>query len=70
MIDTNRKNALPGTGCSHLARTALAIAMAGLALSAQAGKITSGPSASGAAGFGGWNLENVEVVLNGTGSLV
>ena len=40
--------------------------MAGLALSAQAGKITSMPSASGASGFGGWNLENVEVVLNGT----
>ncbi len=37
-----------------------------LATTAQAGKITSIPSASGAEGFGGWNLDNVEVVLNGT----
>lgn len=52
--------------CSHLARTALAIATAGLALSAQAGKITSVPTLNGTPGFGGWNLANVEVVLNGT----
>lgn len=51
---------------SHLARTALAIAIAGLALSAQAGKITSVPTSNGTPGFGGWNLANVEVVLNGT----
>lgn len=52
--------------CSHLARTALAIAIAGLTLSAQAGKITSVPTLNGTPGFGGWNLANVEVVLNGT----
>lgn len=39
-----------------------------LAAVAHAGKIISVPSASGAAGFGGWNLGNVEVFLNGTGS--
>jgi hypothetical protein len=66
MIGMTRKNALSGIACSHLARTALAIAIAGLVLPVQAGKITSGPSASGAQGFGGWNLSNVEVVLNGT----
>lgn len=33
-----------------------------------AGKIIATPSASGAAGFGGWNLDNVDVILNGTGS--
>jgi hypothetical protein len=49
-----------------LVRTALAIAITGVALSAQAGKITSVPSASGAPGFGGWNLENVQVLLSGT----
>jgi hypothetical protein len=34
----------------------------------QAGKIISVPSASGAIGFGGWNIDNVEVILNGTQS--
>jgi len=61
-----QKHSRPATGCSHLARTALAIAIAGLALSAQAGKITSVPTLNGTPGFGGWNLANVEVVLNGT----
>lgn len=46
----------------------LAAAILGLAGSAYAGKITSVPSASGAPGFGGWNLGNVQVLLNGTGS--
>lgn len=31
---------------------------------AQAGKITSMPSASGADGFGGWNEDNVEIIVN------
>ncbi|MCI0517820.1 MAG: hypothetical protein L0Y45_08310, partial [Woeseiaceae bacterium] len=53
-------------GSSHLVRTTLAIAVAGLALSAQAGKITSEQTTNGTPGFGGWNLGNVEVVLNGT----
>lgn len=48
--------------------TVLAAAILGLAGSANAGKITSVPSASGAPGFGGWNFGNVEVLLNGTGS--
>lgn len=40
--------------------------LAGLA---QAGKITSVPTpATGSAGFGGWNLTNVTIDLNGTGS--
>ncbi len=37
-----------------------------LASTAQAGKITSVPSASGAEGFGGWNEGNIEVIVNGT----
>ena len=37
-----------------------------VATSVQAGKITSVPSATGAEGFGGWNLNNVEVIVNGT----
>jgi hypothetical protein len=61
-----QKHSRSATGCSHLARTALAIAIAGLALSAQAGKITSVPTLNGTPGFGGWNLANVQVVLNGT----
>ena len=39
-----------------------------LATTAQAGKITSMPSASGAEGFGGWNENNIDVILNGTDS--
>ena len=44
----------------------LAFVVLAIPLAAHAGKIISGPSASGAAGFGGWNLENVLVVLDGT----
>lgn len=66
MIHTMQKSSLTEVGHPRLARTALAIALTGLALSAQAGKITSVPAASGAQGFGGWNLSNVEVVLSGT----
>ena len=40
-----------------------------LASTAQAGKITAFPTpATGSEGFGGWNLGNVEVIVNGTGS--
>ncbi len=39
-----------------------------LATTAQAGKITSEQSASGAIGFGGWNEDNVTVDVNGTNS--
>ena len=46
----------------------MAVAVAGLSLSAQAGKIYTTPSVTGAAGFGGWNLDNVEVIVNGSGS--
>jgi hypothetical protein len=46
----------------------LAVAILGLAGSAHAGKITAVPSQTGAPGFGGWNLGNVQVVLNGVGS--
>lgn len=66
MTCSKHNNHLAEVGRSELARTALAVALTGLALSAQAGKITSMPSASGAPGFGGWNLSNVEVVLSGT----
>ena len=45
---------------------AFAIILSSLSLSTHAGKIISGPSASGADGFGGWNLDNVEIILNGT----
>jgi hypothetical protein len=47
-------------------RFAFVFALAGFSFTAQAGKITSIPSASGAEGFGGWNLDNVEVIVNGT----
>ena len=40
--------------------------MTSFSFTALAGKITSIPSASGADGFGGWNLENVDVILDGT----
>ena len=39
-----------------------------LASTAQAGKITSIPSATGAEGFGGWNEDNIDVIVNGTDS--
>ncbi|MDX2480409.1 MAG: choice-of-anchor F family protein [Desulfuromusa sp.] len=46
----------------------LLFAMMTFACFAQAGKITSVPAtATGAAGFGGWNLDNVVINLNGTG---
>ena len=53
------------TGAKHkkssIIRFAFVFAMAGFSFTAQAGKI-----ASGAEGFAGWNLDNVEVVLDGT----
>ena len=51
-----------------LTKSILAIAVAGISLTAQAGKISTTPSVTGAVGFGGWNLDNVEVTLNGSGS--
>lgn len=63
-----KKHSEPVTGCRHFARNVLVVALVGLCVSAHAGKITSVPSASGAPGFGGWNLDNVNVVLNGTDS--
>ncbi len=49
--------------------TIFAIALFSISLTAQAGKITSVPSpGTGAMGFGGWELSNVEIILNGTGS--
>ena len=47
-------------------KTAITLAILGFSLTTQAGKITSIPSATGAEGFGGWNLDNVEVVVDGT----
>ena len=49
--------------------TAMAVSLAVISLSAQAGKITSIPSATVPGvqdGFGGWNLDNVVVNINGT----
>lgn len=66
MKGSTQKNSRPTIAFSHLTRSALAISFAGLALSAHAGKITSVPTMNGTPGFGGWNLENVEVVLDGT----
>ena len=43
---------------------ALAISLAIFSSSSLAGKITAVSSASGADGFGGLNLNNIEVVLN------
>ncbi len=37
-------------------------------ITAHAGKIIAVPSASGAEGFGGFNMDNIEVMLDGTGS--
>ena len=47
-------------------RTALALAVAAVSLGVQAGKITSLQTDTAPAGFGGWNLNNVEVIVNGT----
>jgi hypothetical protein len=55
---------------SSVIRFAFVFALAGISFTAQAGKITSIPSASGAEGFTGWNLDNVEVVLDGTQGVV
>ncbi len=41
-----------------------------LASTAQAGKITSVPSASDAEGFGGWNEGNIDVIVNGTQGVI
>ncbi|CAA0095936.1 Uncharacterised protein [Halioglobus japonicus] len=60
---SNRGHNLP-----FLKKSLLAIAVAGVSVTAQAGKIVSVPSVTGADGFGGWNLDNVEVVINGSGS--
>ena len=49
-----------------VAKLASTIVLASFALTTQAGKIISIPSSSGADGFGGLNLDNVEVVLDGT----
>ena len=46
----------------------LAIAVMGLSLNAHAGKIYTSPSATGAEGFGGWNLINVDVIVDGAWS--
>jgi hypothetical protein len=53
---------------SILNAAAVVITLAFFSFPIQAGKIISVPSASGAIGFGGWNLDNVEVILNGTQS--
>ena len=50
----------------NLKRLALVIAVAAFSASVQAGKIVSEPTATAPAGFGGWNLGNVEVIVNGT----
>lgn len=44
--------------------------MAAFSASVQAGKIVSEPTTTAPAGFGGWNLGNVEVILNGTQGVV
>ena len=59
IVGTNRKK-------PSVTKLVFAIALAIFSFTTQAGKITSIPSASGADGFGGLNLDNVEVVLNGT----
>ncbi len=53
---------------SHLLRSAIAFSLLSFSLTLQAGIITSGPSDTftPAEGFGGWNLDNVEIVVNGT----
>ena len=55
-------------GFPYFRHTALAIAVAAASASVQAGKIVTEISHSGADGFGGWNLGNVEVVVNGSSS--
>lgn len=52
----------------RLKMTVMLIATICFAVSAQAGKIISNPASDDAAlGFGGWNLDNVAIILNGTG---
>jgi len=51
-----------------LTRLAIAIALAGFSITVQAGKIVSSPTTDLGViqdGFGGWNLDNVEVILDG-----
>jgi hypothetical protein len=59
---------LEGRGSVVLKRAVwvTAVAVAGISTAVNADKIVSVPAANTAAGFGGWNLENVEVLLNGT----
>ena len=57
----NAKIADVGLSVSSLA---LAISLVIFSTPALAGKITAVPSASGADGYGGFNLDNIEVVLN------
>jgi hypothetical protein len=63
-----RKMNLKGHGTVVLKRAVLAtaVSIAGVSTVADAGEIVSVPAANGAAGFNGWNLGNVKVVLNGT----
>ena len=49
-------------------KPAITLVLTTFMLTSQAGKITSIPSATGAPGFGGWNLSNAEVIVNGTAS--
>ena len=63
------KTSLERRKVTGVGRFLSALLITGLVAStAQAGKIISVPSATDAAGFGGWNLDNVEVVLNGASS--
>jgi hypothetical protein len=49
----------------QFAAVAAGLALAGFMSAAQSGKIISVPSASGAEGFGGWNLGNVTITVPG-----
>ena len=64
-ISTDRNVAHAGFKWLSFRRIAFAVSLAILSITAQAGKITAVPSASGTDGFGGVNLDNIEVHLNG-----
>lgn len=66
-----KKKVQPGHAKASIIRLTCVMVLAGFSLTSQAGKITSIPSATVPGvqdGFGGFNLDNVEVVLNGTGA--
>ena len=63
-----KKKVQPGHAKASIIRLTCVMVLAGFSLTSQAGKITSIPSSTVPGvqdGFGGFNLDNINVVLNG-----